>query len=71
MVLVPSAIPATTPVAAPTLATLVLLLAHAPPAGVDANVEFNPLHICSDPVIAVGSAFTVTTAVAVQPPAIV
>jgi hypothetical protein len=57
----------TIPVPAPTVATAVLLLVHVPPVGVDASVDVLPKQIPVVPVMAVGIAFTVTTAVLKQP----
>ena len=59
--------PVTTPVAALTDALPVLLLVHAPPPGVVFNVVVLPIHTEAVPVIAVGSAFTVSTFTRVQP----
>jgi hypothetical protein len=44
-----------------------MLLLHVPPDGVGLNVIELPVHTDVDPVIADGSAFTVTAAVTVQP----
>ena len=56
------AIPLVTP-----MKTLVLLLLHVPPAGVEFNVVVKPIHTLSDPVIVVGFGFTVTIAVVIHP----
>ena len=49
------------------IVALPLLLAHIPPVGVDASVVVNPTHTFIVPVNVVGLAFTVTTAVLIQP----
>lgn len=67
MVLVPVATEPTTPVAAPMVATAVLLLAHVPPDGDDANVAVLPRQIPVVPVMVVGKGLTVTTCVLKQP----
>ena len=59
--------PPTTPFEAPTVPVAVMLLLHVPPAGVPLRVVVLLTHTASVPLIAVGSGFTVTTAVARQP----
>jgi hypothetical protein len=65
---VPAATLVTTPVVEPTVATLPLPLVHVPYDIALPRVVADPWHIANEPVIAVGAIFTVTTAVAVQPP---
>jgi hypothetical protein len=60
MVLVPAATPVVTPVAATTVALGSVLLLHVPPAVADASVVVRPTHTAAVPVIAAGSAFTVS-----------
>ena len=70
---VPKATAVTTPqpgVPGATVATVVLLLVHAPPAGVAHNVAVFPTHNePGRPDVTVGNGFTVTTAVTEQPSA--
>lgn len=66
IVAVPAAIPVTIPVE-PTTAVPVALLAHVPPPVAEDNVIVAPAHTDVAPVMAAGSALTVTTAVRVQP----
>jgi hypothetical protein len=69
IVAVPALTPVTTPDAVPTIATPVLLLLHVPPVEASARVVVLPTHVVSVPVT--GSiAFTVTTTLVLQPPAI-
>lgn len=63
MLAVPAVIPDTIPVPAPTVATAVLLLLHAPPVLVVLKVVVCPTHALVLPVMAAGSGFTVATAV--------
>ncbi len=63
MLAVPAVIPDTTPVPAPTVATAVLLLLHAPPVLVVLSVVVCPTQALVLPVMAAGSGFTVATAV--------
>ena len=64
---VPTATPVTIPEVLPTVALVVKVTAHVPPVGVDDNEDVFPTHTTSEPVIAVGVAFTVTSLVAAQP----
>ena len=66
MVAVPAATPVTMP-DVPIVATPVLLLAHVPPLVVEDRVVVDPAHTEVVPVIAAGSAFTVTIAVLLHP----
>ena len=50
-----------------TVATPTLPLVHPPPPVVVLKVVVNPAHTISFPVIALGSGYTVTIAVAIQP----
>ena len=68
MVGVPAATPVTTPVDAPTVAWLVLLLLQLPPEGVLFNVVVAPTQTLAVPVIAIGCALTVTGCVTKHPP---
>jgi len=61
---VPAAIPLTTPVDVPTVATDKLPLLQVPAPAASVRVTEPPIHIPKDPVGAGGAAFTVTTAVA-------
>ena len=70
IVVVPTVPPFTIPVADPIVA-LVLLLVHVPPPVASLNVVVSPKHTLRSPSIAVGTGFTVTTAVALQPVPIV
>ena len=65
----PPLTPVTTPVVDTTLPSAGILLLHRPPAGVEFNVVVKPTHTANEgtAVIAVGLAFTVTTAVLIQP----
>lgn len=65
MVVVPAATPVTTPDEL-MVAAAVLLLLHTPPP-VFVSVVVKPTHTFIVPVVADGSAFTVTSVVAVQP----
>jgi hypothetical protein len=67
MVTVPSAIAATMPLDAPTVAIEVLPLAHVPPVVALPNVIFAPTHTGVEPVMAEGCALTVTTVDVLQP----
>jgi hypothetical protein len=67
MVVVPGTMAVTIPVTEPTVAMDVLLLVHVPPVVALVNVEAVPAHRFITPVIAVGSAYTVTMAVAAHP----
>ena len=66
MVDVPAVDPVTTPVEEPIIA-LLLLLFHVPPDGVEFNVVVKPAHTAIVPAIEEGLAFTVTSAVLMQP----
>ena len=66
MVTVPAATPVTMP-DVPIVATPVLLLAHVPPLVIEDRVVVDPAHTVVVPVIAAGSAFTVTVAVLLHP----
>jgi hypothetical protein len=66
MLLVPVAMPETTPDAAPTVATVASLLLQTPPEIADERVVVDPTHVLSVPEIP-GTGFTVTTCVAMQP----
>ena len=63
----PALIPVTIPVPTPTVAWLALLLLHVPPEGVLFNVVVEATQTLAVPVIAVGTAFTVTGVVEKQP----
>jgi hypothetical protein len=67
---VPAATPVTTPVAGFTVAIEVLLLVHVPPAGVLDKVLMPPIVAVVVPEIVVGDAVTVTSLVAMHPPAV-
>lgn len=58
--------PQNEPLELPMVATDVLLLAHVPPEGVLFRVTQAPTHVAPEPVMAVGSAYTVTVASRVQ-----
>lgn len=64
---VPTATPVTMPLAEPTLATLPLLLLHAPLVGVELSVLVDPSQIVRVPVMPVGVEITVTVLFAEQP----
>ncbi len=64
---VPAVIPVTTPVPAPTEATDVLLLLHAPPPVASLSVVVAPTHALAVPVITDGVGDTVNVAVVLQP----
>ena len=64
---VPHAIPDTTPVAEPIDATDRSLLVQVPPGVPSLNVVVDPAHIFVAPLISVGSGYTVTVAVLIQP----
>jgi hypothetical protein len=49
------------------VATDGVVLFHIPPGMASLSVVVDPIHTCNAPVMAVGAAFTVTLAVAVQP----
>lgn len=68
IVVVPATRPDTTPVPAPIVATEVALLLHVPPVLVLLSVVVAVAHTCVAPVIAAGVAFTVASAVRIQPP---
>ena len=63
----PLATPVTTPVADATVASVILLLLHVPPDGVEFNVVVAATHSTAVPVIAVGIALTLTACVIKQP----
>lgn len=66
--LVAATVPAVTlPVPMPIVATVVAVLLQVPLPGLLVSVVVLPLHMASVPAIGVGSAFTVSTCVAVQP----
>jgi hypothetical protein len=68
MVAVPAPVPATNPVAGPTVATLILLLLHTPlPGGVMVSVTEPLMHRLIVPVIVPGRALTVIGHVTTQP----
>lgn len=67
MITVPFDTPHITPLELPIVATAGLLLLHVPPVLVLVSVVQSPLHTLSEPPIAAGSVFTVTTAVAEHP----
>lgn len=69
IIAVPAAIPVTTPVDEPIVATEGVLLVHVPPPGVLESVVVFPAHIIAVPKIPVGPALTETVIVALQPPA--
>lgn len=71
MVAIPAVTPVTIPVDDPTVAIPGALLVHVPPVTPSLSVVARPMHTCVTPVIAVGTVFTVTVAVALQPAAIV
>ena len=66
MVVVPPLIPVTIPVE-PTVATLVMVLSHVPPALMSESEVVEPAQRTAVPVIGAGSGLTVTTIVAIQP----
>jgi hypothetical protein len=68
---VPDTRPHARPVELPIVATVVLLLLHAPPAVASLRVVQVPAHIVVVPIIAAGDEVTVATIVAVQPPLMV
>lgn len=63
----PAETPVTTPVEDPIVASDGLLLIHVPPPGVDDKVVEFDTQVANVPVIAVGSAFTVTAVIVEQP----
>ena len=63
----PAAIPLTTPVPEPTVASDVLLLLHVPPVVASLKVVVEPIHTLATPVIDAGFGLTVTPNTAVQP----
>lgn len=63
---VPALLPVTTPPVV-MVATVVGLIAHAPPAGVPVSVVLLPTQVAAVPVIGLGSGFTVTVVVRIQP----
>ena len=67
MLAVPVEIPATTPVAVPTVAIAELDVLHEPPPVAEERVVLEPTQVLAVPLIAAGSAFTVTVAVRRQP----
>ena len=67
MVAVPTETPDTIPVDEPTLAMVLSLLVHIPPEVALFSVVEEPIHTIDEPVMAVGTAFTVTVAIAAQP----
>jgi hypothetical protein len=64
---VPVATGVTTPVVAPTVAFVVLLLLHVPPEVALDSTDVLPIHMVVTPVFAPGKLFTVTTADAAHP----
>jgi hypothetical protein len=66
ILVVPASIPDTTPPAS-IVATVVILLAHVPPAVASVSVVVRPWQTLSVPVMIEGSEFTVTIAVEMQP----
>jgi hypothetical protein len=62
-----AATPLTTPVEEPTVAVVTSLLLHVPPDAASVKPVVKPTHTVAMPVMAGGSAFTVTVVVAVQP----
>jgi len=62
MVTVPEATPVTMPVAGPTVAVAVLLLAHVPPVVASASVVVDPAQTVAVPVIAAGATHRVICA---------
>jgi len=64
---VPAATPVTTPVPLTTVATVVVLLLHAPPLGPELNVVVLPTQVNRVPVIGSAPVVTVATTVALQP----
>ena len=60
----PTAMPLTTPVPEPTVATAVLLLLHEPPGVPSIREVVKPTHTVDNPVIAIGAGFTVISFVA-------
>jgi hypothetical protein len=64
----PDDIPVTKPVVEPIVATAGLLLLQVPLPIPSLSVVVAPTHIFVLPVIAIGKVFTVTVAVALQPP---
>lgn len=66
MVVVPITTPVTIPVERPTVATPGALLVQVPPPGLN-TVTVAPAQTAIGPVMAVGSGFTVTVMVVVQP----
>lgn len=59
--------PVTVPFVPLTVATLVALLLHIPPGGVECNIVLDPEHTLKVPVIVVGFALTVTGVLVRQP----
>ena len=68
IVVVPATPPVTIPVEEPTVATVVTLLDHVPPPGVELNVVVVPGQILLFPVIAVGIGLTVNVTVDITLP---
>ena len=66
-VAVPKELPVAIPLLKPMVSTAVLLLAHVPPVVASDKVVVKPTHTVMVPVMADGSAFTVTVAVMKQP----
>jgi hypothetical protein len=67
MVEVPGIMPVATPVDDPMVATLRLPLVHVPPVAASVSDVVKPVQMLSEPPIAGGAAFTVTSAVTLQP----
>jgi hypothetical protein len=67
MVAAPTVSPVTMPVNKLTVATVVLLLLHVPPAVASLNIVVSPKHTFVLPVIGAGNGFTVTVVVMKQP----
>ena len=62
----PGNTPVTIPLAEPTVAALILLLAHTPPEVASLKVMADPAHTADGPDIAKGNALTVIVVVAIQ-----
>ncbi len=67
MVAVPALTPVTIPVPAPTVAFVIVLLVHVPPAGDEPSVVVLPIQVVNVPVMLPGVAITVTTLVDEHP----
>ena len=63
----PPPAPVTTPVPVPTVATVVVLLVHLPPAVPSLSVPACPTHSVVIPVMGSGLAFTVITVLVIHP----